>query len=34
MLVLQGIALDGFAIASDAKVVFGDFSMSGNEADG
>ena len=34
MLVLQGIALDGFAVARGAKVVFGDFSLSGDEADG
>ena len=34
MLVLQSITLDGFAIASGAEVVFGDFSLSGDEADG
>ena len=34
MLVLQGVTLDGFAIASGAEVVFDDFSLSGDEADG
>jgi hypothetical protein len=34
MLVLQGVTLDGFAVASGSKFVFGDFSLSGDEADG